>query len=140
MLQVHEGVNKRLGRTSTLELTNLQYNPQALQFNSSFSPRLQSGVCVAPQLVHSALTPPGAELLPPPELLCWRSTAEFMLVAVAPGPEDLVEGAPCVLTVSVGRPTGVVARLENKRLTFDGATVSGRTSLEARLREDEETR
>ena len=41
-------------------LTNLQYNPHALQFNSSFNPLLQSGVCVAPQLLHSAFTPPGA--------------------------------------------------------------------------------
>ena len=42
------------------QLTNLQYNPHALQFNSSFNPLLQSGVCVAPQLLHSAFTPPGA--------------------------------------------------------------------------------
>jgi hypothetical protein len=46
---------------------------------------------------------------------------------VAPGPDDLVDGAPWVLTVSVGRPTGVQERLENKRLILDGAD---------RLRED----
>jgi hypothetical protein len=90
------------------------------------------------------LTPPGAEFPVPFEMLCWRSKAEFMLVAVAPGPEDLVDGAPWVLTVSDGRPTGVPARLENKRLILDGATVSGRTSLavcepwNARLREEVE--
>ena len=58
---------------------------------------------MAPQLEHSALTPPGAELLrlfplalsplpppPPPPL----NMAEFKLVAVAPGPEDLVFTVP----------------------------------------------
>jgi hypothetical protein len=135
---------KRKTKKQPSELTNLQYSPHALQFNSSFSPRLHKGVCVAPQLVHSALMPPGAELPLPLEVLCWRSTAELTVVAVAPGPEDLVDGAPCVLTVSVGRPTGVPARLENKRLILDGATVSGRTSLvvcelwEERLREEVE--
>jgi hypothetical protein len=48
------------------QLTNLQYNPHALQFNSSFSPLLHNGVCVAPQLLHSAFTPPGALLFPFP--------------------------------------------------------------------------
>jgi hypothetical protein len=80
-------------------LCNLQYSPQALQFNSSFNPLLQRGVCVAPQLEHSALTPPGAELLklllvslfPLPLPL---NTAEFKLVAVAPGPDDLVFTVP----------------------------------------------
>jgi hypothetical protein len=42
--------------------TSLQYNPQALQFSSSFRPLLQSGVWVAPQFAHSLLTPPGAVL------------------------------------------------------------------------------
>jgi hypothetical protein len=83
--------------------TSLQYNPHALQFNSSFRPRLHNGVCVAPQLEHSAFTPPGAELF---ETLL-RKTAGFTLVAVAPGPEERVVRVAWVLTVKWGLPKGV---------------------------------
>lgn len=84
--------------------TNLQYNPQALQFSSSFKPRLQRGVCVAPQFAHSLLTPPGAEfptlpgttlptpplppspaLLPAPTALVTLALLSLPVEAYAPG-------------------------------------------------------
>ena len=72
----------------------MQYSPHALQFSSSFSPRRHSGVCVAPQLLHSALTPPGAEL---GVLFCCE---EFTGVALGPVERVLTD---CVRTLSDGR-------------------------------------
>ena len=72
-------------------LTSLQYNPHALQLSSSLSPRRHSGVCVAPQLAHSLLTPPGAELPGLCELVLLR------VGGVAEGPwraAALVAGGP----------------------------------------------
>ena len=74
--------------------TSLQYSPHALQFSSSLSPRRQSGVCVAPQFEHSALTPPGAELL---VVFCW-----VVLTGVADGPVERVL-TDCVRTLRDGR-------------------------------------
>ena len=87
--------------------TSLQYSPHALQFSSSLSPRRQSGVCVAPQFEHSALTPPGAEFSPE---LGPRRIDGFTLVAVALGPEERVD-TDCVRSVSVGRLVGVFERV-----------------------------
>jgi hypothetical protein len=94
----------------------LQYNPQALQFNSSFNPLLHNGVCVAPQLEHSAFCPPGALLLfneaaPPPLAVDLNEAEEGVLfkdVTVALGIFDLVETLfeEEVRTVKFGR--GVV--------------------------------
>lgn len=94
-------------------LCNLQYKPHALQFSSSFNPRLHKGVCVAPQFEHSALTGPLAPTLvpfpfifPPPavlRLLALRPAPDTP-VAVALGPvEDRVE-CEDVLSVREGRP------------------------------------
>lgn len=122
----------------TKTLTSLQYSPQALQLSSSLSPLLQSGVCVAPQFEHSALTPPGAEWL--------VGTCVAGLVAVAPGPEDRVV-APWVRTLSDGRElllllpvpllllllpllvgVGALLVLVLCVPSFEGATVWGRAS------------
>lgn len=116
-------------------LCSLQYKPQALQLSSSLSPRLQRGVCVAPQFEHSALTPPGAELIPPALVGVWRKTAGFKLVAVAPGPPERAMGTvDCVLTVKVGRPVGVLDRGPNRELTLEGAIVWGRSFKWERVR------
>ena len=74
--------------------TSLQYSPHALQLSSSLRPRRHSGVWVAPQLEHSALTPPGAELT---VLFCCE---EF--TGVAPGPVERVL-TDCVRTLRDGR-------------------------------------
>src|ERR1700691_4214279 len=83
-------------------LTNLQYNPHALQFNSSFNPRRQSGVWVAPQLEHSAFPPVGGGLFIP---LCFKR-AGLTLVAVAPRADDRLDES--VFTVNDGLPKGVL--------------------------------
>jgi hypothetical protein len=57
-------VSPRECTVSRGELTSLQYSPHAFQFDSSFNLLLQTGVCVAPQFEHSALTPPGPEEFP----------------------------------------------------------------------------
>jgi hypothetical protein len=87
-------------------LTNLQYKPQALQFNSLFKPRHHRGVWVALQFEHSAFTPPGVELPVPVVLLVWRRTAGLRFVAVTPGTERVARAA-CVPTVKPGFPVGV---------------------------------
>ena len=74
--------------------TSLQYSPHALQLSSSLRPRRHSGVWVAPQLEHSALTPPGAELM------VLFSCEEF--TGVAPGPVERVL-IDCVRTLRDGR-------------------------------------
>lgn len=106
--------------------TSLQYNPHALQFNSSLRPRLQSGVCVAPQLTHSAFTPPGAELL---------TVAAFPVVTVAEGPFEVreLEAEPeAVFTVKFGFDELRV--LMPELLTCIGCTVVGIASREERDR------
>ena len=73
----------------------------------ALSPRRQSGVCVAPQFEHSALTPPGAEFSPE---LGPRRIDGFTLVAVALGPEERVD-TDCVRSVSVpSEPTSTTER------------------------------
>ena len=88
---------------------------------------------MAPQLEHSALTPPGAELPLEP-----RRTAGLRLVAVAPGPDERVVGvAAWVRTVREGRPRpddedeDEPAIEPKSSLSLEGVTVSGRTSFTA---------
>ena len=80
-----------------------------MQLSSSFKPLLQSGVWVAPQFEHSALTPPGAEF--PKVFPVPRNKAGFKLVAVALGPDERVMAAVWVRRVKVGRPVGVLERV-----------------------------
>ena len=102
--------------------------PHALQFNSSFRPRRQSGVWVAPQFEHPALTSPEALLPFVPD----DGSVIEELLTVAPGPDERVV-APWVRTLSVGldelEPVGVSLRWPS----FEGETVlrgaSGKVGL-----------